>query len=99
MAGWGATPDIAWFDALLTEILPPPQKAIIDALIGATGPLSEAEIQAALEKRGLGDLNAAGVRYHVKRLRKLDAIEVDPSSTTSRQVRYRLTEKPGRAPL
>jgi len=98
MAGWGATPDIAWFDALLTEILPPPQKAIVDALIDATGPLSEPEIQAALEKRGF-DLNAAGVRYHVKRLRKLRAIEVDPSSTTSRQVRYRLTEKPGRAPL
>jgi hypothetical protein len=89
----GESPDAAWWEALVDEIIAAPQKAIIDALT-ATGALTEADLQAALEGQEFGGIGKAGIAYHVKRLRKLNAVEVDAAPGAGR-AGYRLTPKPG----
>jgi DNA-binding HxlR family transcriptional regulator len=82
----------SWEGALLVEILPWAQGAIIDALKAAEHPLSEADLLTALEKEGpVG----SRIKHHLSRLKNLNAIEVEVDETGSERVKYRLTERPG----
>jgi DNA-binding transcriptional ArsR family regulator len=93
MSGRGRLGD-SWEGALLVKLLHPTQVAIIDALREAGEPLSELELVAATGARKA--TLARRIKHHLKRLRNLDAIELEVRETGRGRIRYRLTKRPGR---
>ncbi|HEX6688494.1 MAG TPA: hypothetical protein VF085_07495 [Solirubrobacterales bacterium] len=82
----------SWEGALLVKLLPSTQSAIIDALKAAGRPLSKDELLAALEKeRPVG----SRIKHHLRRLKNLNAINVESDDVGHRSTEYRLTKKPG----
>lgn len=91
----GAQLDASWWEALVAELVPGPQKAIIDTLQAATEALTEADLQVALEGEGRRKIGPR-IRHHLGRLRALNAIDIEVSPTGPVRVRYCLTERPDR---
>jgi DNA-binding HxlR family transcriptional regulator len=82
-----------WWEAFAAAIVPEAQKAIIDALKAAGGPLSRAELA---DLAGGMKRRPPWIDHHLTRLRKLNAIEIEVRGTGPDRIKYRLTERPGR---
>jgi DNA-binding HxlR family transcriptional regulator len=85
-------PDERWWEVFAAQLVPPAQKEIIDTLKGAANPLSEVELSEAVQGGNLGPR----ITHHLRRLRKLNAVDIEVSGKGPPRVKYRLTRRPGR---
>ncbi|HEY7456784.1 MAG TPA: helix-turn-helix domain-containing protein [Solirubrobacterales bacterium] len=83
--------DARWWERLAAQLIPPAQKAIIDELNEIGRPLTEPELAAVLEARGI---MPAAVTHHVRMLKRHGAVEVVSEEVGRKQARYRLCREP-----